>query len=278
MGKWTLVVAAFAFATGAAPAPPPSGDTQARLEQAGRLSEMADRSAEAGDRGSAIAIGRKALKLVDEALAAGADPAKVDPGRRMIQLDLADRLLAAQKWDEALAEYRDAAKVRGGGFDAYVRVRALKGIVGAQGSRGQTGAACAALADLIGQGRAMLASDPHNVFLTRQLAELLEADTIVRYFTGNGDVAMRASAGETLALFRAVSSANPDSAEARRAVFTWDWVNAKLSNHIDLWREALEDGEWLDARHELKGREPLLAEIKAKVEKYDRTGTLTIGD
>src|SRR3954466_13615431 len=80
VGNWALMlVAGFVLTAGAPAAAAPAAamppDAQAKLEQAGRLSEMAARSAEAGDRGSAITIGRKALKLVDDALAAGADPA-----------------------------------------------------------------------------------------------------------------------------------------------------------------------------------------------------------
>ena len=278
-GKWRIALLGLAAAAGVqAPAQAQAGDWAAKLERAGRLSEMADSSASAGDRGMAISLNRKALKLLDEAIAAGADPAQVEQGRRMIQLDLGEWLLAGQKWNEALALFRDAAAAQGGGFMAYVRTRALKGIVGVESGRGNREGARAALSELVREGRAMLAADPHNVFLTRQLAEFLEAETFVRYWTDSGDSGARASAAETLGLFRAVAAANPDSPEARRAVFVWAWVNAKMTNDVALWKEALDQGRWLETRRELKGREGLLAEVKRKMEKYERTGTLTIGD
>jgi tetratricopeptide (TPR) repeat protein len=274
VGLVALALAAVAPATAQAP----GGDALAKLQRAGQLSEMADSSARSGDRGMAISLNRKALRLIDEALAAGANPAEVDRGRRMIQLDLGDWLLAERKYGHALDVFRDAAAARGDGFMAYVRTRALKGVVGAEAGLGNRDAARAALGELVREGRAMLAADPHNVFLTRQLAEFLEADTFVRYWTDSNDAATRASAAETLGLFRAVAAANPGSPDARRAVFVWTWVNAKLTNDVALWKEALEQGRWLETRRELKGRDALLVEVKRKVETYERTGTLTIGD
>ena len=280
MGRWKIVL--LALALGSASSGPgsaqPSGDARAKLERAGRLSEMADSSAGSGDRGMAISLNRKALRLIDEAVAAGASASDVEQGRRMIQLDLGDWLLAERKWNEALELFRDAATVRGEGFPAYVRVRALKGIIGAEAGLGNRDAVRGVLADLVREGREMLARDPRNTFLTRQLAEFLEVDTFVRYWADNDTAETRASAAETLALFRAVAAANPDSGEARRAVFVWAWVNAKLTNDVALWKEALDQGRWLETRRELKGRDAMLAEVKRKVEKYERTGTLTIGD
>ena len=280
MGRWKIVL--LALALGSASSGPgsaqPSGDARAKLERAGRLSEMADSSAGSGDRGMAISLNYKALKLIDEAVAAGASASEVEQGRRMIQLDLGDWLLAERKWNEAIELFRDAATVRGEGFPAYVRVRALKGIIGAEAGLGNRDAVRGVLADLVREGREMLARDPRNTFLTRQLAEFLEVDTFVRYWADNDTAETRASAAETLALFRAVAAANPDSGEARRAVFVWAWVNAKLTNDVALWKEALNQGRWLETRRELKGRDAMLAEVKRKMEKYERTGTLTIGD
>jgi tetratricopeptide (TPR) repeat protein len=282
MNSWGIRLAALGLALAAGMNGPAAaqagGDARAKLERAGRLSEMADQSASSGDRGMAISLNRKALRLIDEALAAGADPGEIEQGRRMIQLDLGDWLLAEKKWNQALELFRDAASVRGEGFPAYVRVRALKGLIAAEAGLGNRDAARGVLAELVREGRDMLARDPKNSFLTRQLAEFLEVDTFVRYWADNDSADTRASAAETLALFRAVAAANPDSGEARRAVFVWAWVNAKLTNEVPLWKEALEQGLWLENRKELKGREAMLAEVKRKMEKYERTGTLNIGD
>ena len=280
MGRWGMAVHALALAAGmnGAAAAAPTGEALAKIQRAGQLSEMADSNAGSGNRGFAISLNRKALKLLDEAVALGANPAEIEQGRRMIQLDLGDWLLAEQKWNQALLLFRDAATVRGDGFPAYVRIRALKGIIGAEAGLGNRNAARGVLADLVSEGREMLARDPRNTFLTRQLAEFLELDTFVRYWADNDTADTRASAAETLALFRAVAAANPDSGEARRAVFVWAWVNAKLINEVPLWKEALEQGRWLETRRELKGRDAMLAEVKRKVEKYERTGTLNIGD
>lgn len=273
-----MLALAIAAGMNGAAAAAPTGEALAKIERAGRLSEMADSSAGSGNLGIAIDLNRKALRLLDEAIALGADPAGIEQGRRMIQLDTGDWLLAERKWNQALDLFRDAAAVRGDGFPAYVRVRALKGIIGAEAGLGNRDAVRPVLADLVREGREMLARDPRNTFLTRQLAEFLEVDTFVRYWADHDSADTRASAAETLGLFRAVAAANPDSAEARRAVFVWAWVNAKLTNDVALWKEALEQGRWLETRRELKGRDALLAEVKRKVETYERTGTLTVGD
>lgn len=188
MGNWRMgwLVPALVLAAGVqAAAAAPAGDVQAKLQRAGQLSEMADGNAGRGDRQSAIVQAYKALKLIDEALAEGADRSFVEPGLRMIQLDLGDWLVAEQRWNEALALFRETASSRGDGYMDYVRVRALKGIIAAEAGLGHRDVARGVLADLIRQGRDMLARDPHNVFLTRQLAEFLEADTFVRYFADN---------------------------------------------------------------------------------------------
>lgn len=265
MTQWRRGIVALALAACCQGQAAPPGEAAAKLERAGRISAMADTNQEAGNLGAAIAFKRKALKQVDEAIALGGDPAEIEQGRRMIQLDLGDLLLADRKWDEALDVFRDAA-ARGGNLMDYARIRSLKGILAAEASLGRRDESRAALSDLIGHSRAMLARDRSNVFLTRQLAEFMEADTIVRYFTDGDDAAMRASAAETLDLFRAISAANPESAEARRAAFAWAWANAKITNEVSMWKEALEQGRWLEARRELKGREALLAEAQGKME------------
>jgi tetratricopeptide (TPR) repeat protein len=276
MNHWRPCVLGLALALGWQAQAAPSGEAAAKLERAGRLSAMADTSKEAGNFGAAISFKRKALKQV-EAIALGGDPAEIEPGRRMIQLDLGDLLLADRKWNEALDVFRDIASAQGGSLMDYARIRSLKGILAAEAGLGRWEASKAALGDLIGQSRAMLAKDKTNGFLTRQLAELMEADTVVRYWTDSNDAAMRASAAETLDLFRAISAANPESPEARRAAFVWAWANAKITNAIPMWKETLEQGRWLEARRELKGREALLAEAQRKMEIYERDGLLPIG-
>lgn len=266
-------LATFAPAMAAAPA-----DAQASLERAGQLFASADRMASGGDRRNAIVFAFRALKLVDEALAAGGNPAQIDAGKRMIQADLGDWLVAEQKWDEARVLFRELAGAQGGSLTDYLRIRGLKGLVKVEAASGDVGTVRAALGELVGLGRAMLAKDPGNVFLTRQLAEFLEADTFLRYWTADAEPPMRAAAAETLALFRAIAAANPDSAEAKRNQFVWAWRNARITNEVPLWKEALEAGAWLETRRELKGRDALLAEARRKIETYERKGMLTLTD
>src|SRR3569623_2707262 len=124
----------------------------------------------------------------------------------------------------------------------------------------------------------MLAADPHNTFLTRQLAEFLEGDTFLRYWTDNGEAEMRAAAAETLDLFRAVAAANPESEEAKRAQFVWAWRNARMTNAVPLWKEAVDTGQWLESRKALNGGGPMLSEAKRKIAAYDRKGMINLSD
>jgi hypothetical protein len=262
-------------AAAAAQVPAPA---QVKLEEAGRHFSTADRMAQGGDRKAAIAFGYRALKAAEEARAAGAPADQVDPGLRMIQADLGDWLLAEKKWDEARTLFRQMAGASSGALTDYFHIRALKGLITADAAAGDVGAARASLGQLIATGRAMLAKEPHNAFLTRQLAEFLEADTFLRYWSSDSEPAMRAAAMETLGLFRAVAAANPDSAEAKRAQFVWAWRNARITNEVPLWKEAAETGQWLEDRRELKKYGAELAEARRKLAAYERKGMINLSD
>ena len=274
--KAALPTALLLVAAAAAAQVPPAA--QAKLEEAGRHFTSADRMAQSGNRGGAIAFGYRALKAVEEARAAGAPASQIDPGLRMIQADLGDWLVAEKKWDEARSLFRQMAAASSGALTDYFRIRALKGLITADAAVGDVSAVRASLAQLVGTGRAMLAKDPKNTFLTRQLGEFLEADTFLRYWTGDAEPAMRATAMETLALFRAVAAANPDSAEAKRAQFVWAWRNARITNAVPLWQEAVETGQWLENRRELKKYGGELAEAKRKMAAYERKGMINLSD
>ena len=278
-GSWiraALPAALLLAAAAAAAQVPPSA--QAKLEEAGRHFTSADRMAQSGNRGAAIAFGYRAVKAAEEARAAGAPAAQVGPGLRMIQADLGDWLVAEKKWDEARSLFRQMAAASSGALTDYFRIRALKGLITADAAVGDVSAVRASLAQLVGTGRAMLAKDPKNAFLTRQLGEFLEADTFLRYWTGDAEPAMRATAMETLTLFRAVAAANPDSAEAKRAQFVWAWRNARITNAVPLWQEAVETGQWLENRRELKKYGGELAEAKRKMAAYERKGMINLSD
>jgi hypothetical protein len=271
-----LALALAAGSANAAPAQP--GDARALTERAGQLYSTADRMAGSGDRKNAIIFAYRSLKAADEALAAGGDRAQIEPGMRMIQADLGDWLVAEQRWDEARTQFRAIAAPNGGNLTDYFRIRGLKGLIAADAALGDLPAVRSGLADLIATGRAMLAKEPSNAFLTRQLAEFLEADTFLRYWTADAEPPMRAAAMETLSLFRAVAAANPDSGEARRAQFIWAWRNARITNEVPLWREAVDTGTWLEIHHELKKYGQEFAEAKRKMAAYERKGMINLSD
>jgi hypothetical protein len=276
------ILPGLALAAAAAAAPPsgsgPPADAKAILQQAGEMASRADRAAEQGFRRDAIRDNLKALKLVEDAIAAGANPAEVEPGKRMIQLDTAECMVTDRRSDEARAIFAEIAAAPPGGLGLYTRVRALKGLVSVEAAAGDIGKLRTAMDALVRTGREMLAGDPHNTFLTRQLAEFLEGETFLRYWTDNGEAGMRAAAAETLDLFRAVAAANPDSEEARRAQFVWAWRNARMTNGVPLWKEAVDTGTWLESRKALKGGEPMLAEARRKMAAYERKGMINLGD
>ncbi|WP_162806590.1 hypothetical protein [Sphingosinicella terrae] len=229
-------------------------EAQAKVEEAGRLIEQGDRRGEIGDRGGRIRAYRRALALVDEAIALGDTRPEVVLGRREFGLMLGDHLLEAERPEEALAAFGEIAASAGGGVGADIPedrqdrlhlARALRGMVFAAAAAGDFGEARARLGALIAVGRAMQAAEPDNLYLARRLAQDLENEVFFRWVTEDGPGA-RESALEVLALFRQVDEANPGSDEAMRSHFRWAYVAAALhEDDAALWAEARTVGERL---------------------------------
>lgn len=231
------------------------------LAEAGQLFEMGDRAGLAGDHHTEAMNYRKAIELMDRAAAMSdpPDPMVVN-GRREMILSLGEAYAKDHAHSEALTAYSGLANEIGGSSQAIPDgrterlhlARALRGLVDAGVNSRDFAAARTALPQLIAVGRAMYADEPGNTYLTRRLAQDMQAEVIFRWVLADGP-GSAALARETLALFRSLAEANPQSAEAPQSRFLWAYGAAELNeDDIELWREAVESGEQLVGRGQMK--------------------------
>lgn len=257
-------------------------EQQALLEEAGQLFTMGERAGTTGAHDARIASYRKAIALVDRALAMEDRPAEmIVNGRREMLLSLGEAQAEARRHDDALDTYSGLASEIGGAESAIPGGRAerihfarsLRGIVDAGVNSGNPLAAREALPQLIATGRAMHADEPGNRYLTRRLARDMQAEVIFRWVLedGPGSAAM---ARETLALFRSLALSNPDSAEALSSRFLWAYGAAELTgDDLELWREAVASGEELATRRELKPEHAVfLRAARSRLDRLEHSG------
>jgi hypothetical protein len=231
------------------------------LSEAGQLFEMGDRAGLAGDHHVEAVNYRKAIELVDRAAAMSdpPDPMVVN-GRREMILSLGEAYAKDRAHDDALTAYAGLAAEIGGPQQSVPQdrterlhlARALRGAVDAGVNSGEVVAARKALPYLLDVGRAMYVEEPGNTYLTRRLAQDMQAEVVFRWvlkdWEGSAELAR-----ETLALFRDLAEANPQSAEALQSRFLWAYGAAELNeDDIELWREAVESGEQLVGRRQMK--------------------------
>lgn len=232
-----------------------SAETQRLLEEAGALYESANRAGLEGDPHREISSTRRALALVERAVAAMATPdPQVTFARREMMLSLGQAHGKVRQWEEARSVFgrlageiaaRDAP-IPESRQDRLHLARALRGEVEASAALRDFAAARASLARLIATGRLMLAAEPGNSYLVRRLAEDLQGEALFRWVL-EGEGASAALALEAAALFRPLAEADPRSVEAWRAYFTWAYAAALLTRDDDaLWREAARAGNALD--------------------------------
>jgi tetratricopeptide (TPR) repeat protein len=254
---------------------------QAELEEASRLFEMGDRADLAGDYNVAITNYRAAIERVDRAAASSPSNPMIVNGRREMMLTLGEAYAKARRYDDALDLYtRLAREIAGAGraipADRTERLhfaRSLRGLVDAGVNARDFGAARLALTQLIATGRAMHADEPGNTYLTRRLAQDMQAEVIFRWVLEDG-LGSAALARETLALFRSLAESNPTSADALRSRFLWAYGAAELSgDDIELWREAVESGQELEGRRQMKSEHAVfLRAAQNRIERLERAG------
>ena len=255
---------------------------QALLEEAGQLFTMGDRAGQGGDHTARIANYRAALRLVDRAIAMeGPSAEMIVNGRREMLLSLGEAEAEARQHDDALATYSGLAReiegegraIPSGRIERLHYARALRGLVDAGVNSGNPLASREALPRLIATGRAMHAVEPSNSYLTRRLAQDMQAEVIFRWVLedGPGSAAM---ARETLALFRSLALSNPNSVEALGSRFLWAYGAAELTgDDIELWREAVEAGGELAGRRRLKPEHvPFLRAARSRLDALERSG------
>ncbi len=257
-------------------------EQQPLLEEAGQLFTMGERTGLGGDHNARIANYRKAIELVDRAMAMESRSAEtIVNGRREMLLSLGEAQAEARRHDDALATYSGLANEIGGAESAIPAgrterlhyARSLRGLVDAGVNSGNPLAAREALPQLIATGRAMHADEPGNSYLTRRLAQDMQAEVIFRWVLedGPGSAAM---ARETLGLFRSLALSNPNSVEALSSRFLWAYGAAELTgDDLDLWREAVESGEELAGRRQLKPEHaPFLRAARSRFDSLERSG------
>jgi tetratricopeptide (TPR) repeat protein len=259
----------------------PAHGQQALLEEAGRLFEMGERADLAGNHQVAITNYRAAVEQVERAEASSLGDSMIVNGRREMMLSLGEAYTKARRHDDALALYTRLAEEIGGSARAIPAGRAerlhfarsLRGLVDAGVNARDGHAARAALTQLVATGRAMHADEPGNTYLTRRLAQDLQAEVIFRWVLDDGP-GSAAVARETLALFRTLALANPNSAEALQSRFLWAYGAAELSgNDVELWREAVEAGEQLVGRRQMKDEHAVfLRASRDRLGRLDRDG------
>ena len=251
------------------------------LSEAGQLFEMGDRAGLAGDHHIEAANYRKAIELVDRAAAMSdpPDPMVVN-GRREMILSLGEAYAKNRAHDEALATYSGLAAEIGGAASTIPQerterlyfARALRGQVDAGVNSRDFAAARNALPQLLAVGRAMYADEPGNTYLTRRLAQDMQAEVIFRWVLEDWDGSAEL-ARETLALFRSLAEANPQSDEALQSRFLWAYGAAELNeDDIELWREAVESGDQLVGRGQMKEEhEVFLRASKDRLARLERS-------
>ncbi|HEX9806722.1 MAG TPA: hypothetical protein VGA34_07495 [Alteraurantiacibacter sp.] len=253
--------AAMALLVAASGAAAQENNSEALLSEAGQLFEMGDRAGLAGDHHVEAVNYRKAIELVDRAAAMSdpPDPMVVN-GRREMILSLGEAYARDRAHDNALTAYAGLAAEIGGPQQSVPQdrterlhlARALRGAVDAGVNSGEVVAARKALPYLLDVGRAMYVEEPGNTYLTRRLAQDMQAEVVFRWvlkdWEGSAELAR-----ETLALFRDLAEANPQSAEALQSRFLWAYGAAELNeDDIELWREAVESGDQLVGRGQMK--------------------------
>lgn len=249
------ITAALLLAGIAAPAAAQSPEAQRLLERAGAVYEMANRAGLQGEPRMEITGTREALALIDQAAALMTTPdPQVTFVRREMMLSLGQAHGRAGQWQEALAVYSRVtdeiaaagAPIPGSRQHRLHLARALRGEVDAAVALGDFAAARASLGRLIETGRLMLAAEPANSYLIRQLARDLTGEALFRWVL-EGAGAGAELALEAVALFRPLAEANPQNVEAGRAYFIWAYAAAVLTGDDDaLWREAAQAGNALD--------------------------------
>lgn len=251
------------------------------LAEAGQLFEMGDRAGLAGNHHIETVNYRKAIELVDRAIEQSnpPDPAVIH-GRREMILSLGEAYAKDKAHDDALTQYSRLAAEIGGPEQSVPQdrterlhlARALRGAVDAGVNSGEAVAARKALPYLLDVGRAMYVEEPGNSYLTRRLAQDMQAEVIFRWVLEDRE-GSAALARDTLALFRDLAEANPQSAEALQSRFLWAYGAAELNeNDIELWREAVESGEQLVGRGQMKDEhEVFLRASKDRLERLERS-------
>ncbi|RXZ63944.1 hypothetical protein [Pelagerythrobacter rhizovicinus] len=232
-------------------APAAAQDAERHLQEAAELFLQAERAKNT----PYVRIGtiRQAIAEVEKAEAALNEPrADVIGGKREMQLSLAEAYLddgesiqALDTLDAILAGFGGEVPTSGATAMQYARALRLSIVAGFRGpayDRGRT-----ALAESVRFGRALVAGDPANEYLMRNLARDLTDEAFIRWVLGDNP-GSDAAAAEALALWRQLYAAQPRSREAGNQLFVWMLHTAYARHDPALLIEAIEHAETLKQR------------------------------